>query len=140
VYSGTVNDLDLIADPLYRRVDETLKLSRLYREAFAVNLLDECMTHLTDARRKSNYPNFDAGDHAAWTRLEAVREWILHGPPCARCGMGERTHSNFGDFCLPPSGMKGPPVFSRFKEKRCEVNACGRPLIPGGEFCEDHSR
>jgi hypothetical protein len=128
---------------LYERVDKVLEMSRLYRESFAVRVLEESMKHLTDARKKSRYPDFDSGDRAAWERMEGVRDWFVEGPLCSRCGKHRSAHSHFGLFCPMPY-----PTM-RFREQRCEASfplgsdgchviPCGEELLPGCEFCKEH--
>jgi len=64
-------------DDLYQRVDHALTMSRIYREAFAVQLLEQCMRHLSDARRPSRYAAFDDGDRLAFELMERLRDSLL---------------------------------------------------------------
>jgi hypothetical protein len=153
LYSSAVRVADLPHSEakveLYERIDEVVRMSRLYREAFMVRILDDAMTHLTDARPNSQYPDFGPGDIAAFERMERIRNWILHGPPCALCGEPAGSHANFGDFCPTPSGAKENFWLTRFREKRCGASVaigiddrsaveCGKPLKIGTDFCEEH--
>jgi hypothetical protein len=136
------------AADLYERVDQVLEMSRLYRESFAVRVLEESMKHLTDARENSRYPDFDSGDRAAWERLEGIRNWFVEGPLCC-CGAHRNAHPNFGLFCPKPAGSRGLYLSTRFREQRCEASIplsadgchaipCGEELLPGCEFCKEH--
>lgn len=64
-------------DALFCRVDHALQMSRIYREAFAVELLEECMTHLSDPRKGSRYAAFDDGDRLAFEEMERLRNSLL---------------------------------------------------------------
>jgi len=103
-------------DSLYQRVDEALAASRLYRDAFAIHLLDESMTHLTDARRGSRYPAFDEGDLAAWEHMEVIRDYLLYGSRCLHCGQTEGSHTALGGFCA----TRGVTIFRRFSPERID--------------------
>jgi hypothetical protein len=135
---------------LYERVDEVIQMSRLYRSAFSIQVIENAMRHLTDARPRSCYSAFDSGDRAAWERMEALRDWHVGGPQCARCGFREGAHSHSGLFCPAPAGVRGSLFLAmRFQEKRCEASVpissdgrdaveCGRELLPGCDFCKEH--
>ena len=82
MYSGTcITDLlavsGRIQQELYFRVDQALAMSRMHREDFAVQLLEECMTHLSDSRPNSRYPDFDDGDRLAFAVMESLRDSML---------------------------------------------------------------
>jgi len=100
-------------ESLYHRVDQALQLSRLYREAFAIELLNQCMTHLTDSRKTSCYPHLDDGDIAAWNLMEELRDFLLNGSRCIHCGEAEGAHTTLGAFCV----ARGVPMFKRFTPK-----------------------
>src|SRR5437763_11749715 len=120
---------------LYERIDKAIAMSRLYRECFAIYVIEHAMQHLTDLRRCSRHPEFDDYDRAAWERLESVRDWIQAGPPCARCGEGRGHHAHIGNFCPTRPGSLRLFLLSRVVETRCEGTIASAPWDASGTGC-----